>query len=59
MPYEIMYEIMHDEMMGFRYVWLEGSFGLLDEDDIKTLWGAAAAAPGGTSTHQLKTQDDT
>ena len=25
----------------FGYVWLEGSFGLLEEDDIKTLWGAA------------------
>ena len=64
MPYEIMYEIMHDEMMGFRYVWLEGSFGLLEEDDIKTLWDgglpAAAAAPApaaGTSTGGSSTED--
>ena len=26
---------------GFGYVWLEGSFRLLEEDDVKTLWGAA------------------
>ena len=43
---------------------MEGSFGLLEEDDIKTLWGlpaaAAAAVPApaaGTSTRGSSTED--